>query len=82
MENIITIEARCFPVLSKNLHTDQAVADVIVLSKQQLQAAQYVGQSSKELIFRIYRRKGFEVVSIGKPQKKTISVDLLDLWEV
>lgn len=81
MKNIITIEARCFPVVVQGTTESIKHKDSIVLSKEQLQAAQLVGQSSKELINRIYNRKGFEVLNIGKPEKKSINIDLSDLWE-
>lgn len=77
MKNIITIEARRFPVTLDDYSTDH-----IILSKEQLQAAQIVGQSSLELIGRIYKRQGYEVFDIGKAEKKTISLDLEKLWEV
>lgn len=82
MKNSIIIEARRFPVVVKSTNTGIVSNDTIVLSKQQLQAAQLVGQSSKELIHRLYGRDGFTVLDIGKPERKTISVDLGALWEV
>ena len=81
MKNTITIEARCFPVIIQGTTESIKHKDSIVLSKEQLQAAQLVGQSSKELINRLYNRNGFEVLDIGKPEKKTLVVDLNDLWE-
>ena len=74
MKNVITIEARRFPVTAKSKDGTSIWYDKIVLSKQQLQAAQLVGQSSKELIHRIYDREGFIVLDIGKAEKKTLSV--------
>ena len=49
---------------------------LLTLDKRQLQAAQLVGQSSNELIFRIYNRQGFYVLNIGKPIKREVRVDL------
>ena len=80
MKNIVTIEARCFPVVVKNPNGGEVFNDSIVLSKQQLQAAQIVGQSSKELIHRLYQRQGFKVLDIGRTEKKTLTVDLNVLW--
>lgn len=79
MKNPIVIEARCFPVVLKNLN-GETVEDYIVLGKHQLQAAQIVGQSSKELIHRLYNREGFHVIDIGTPVKKSVTVDLTALW--
>lgn len=80
MRNTIIIEARRFPVTVKDLN-GHIINDTICISKQQLQAAQLVGQSSKELIHRLYQRHGFEVLSIGKADRKSVSVDMGALWE-
>lgn len=82
MKNVIFIDARRFPVYVKDSTSGEAHNDTIILSKQQLQAAQLVGQSSKELIHRIYKRQGLEVLDIGKAEKKTLTVDLDVLWGV
>ena len=82
MKNIVSIDARCFPVVIKNANSGEVANDTIILSKQQLQAAQIVGQSSKELIHRLYQRQGFKVLDIGRTEKKTLTVDLDVLWGV
>ena len=82
MKNAITIEVRRFPVVIKNINSGEVTNDTITLDKQQLQAAQLVQQSSKELIHRLYQRHGFKVLDIGKAEKKTVSADLDALWEV
>lgn len=82
MKSNITIEVRRFPVVIKSTNSGAVSNDTITLSKQQLQAAQLVQQSSKELIHRLYQCQGFKVLDIGKPERKTISVDLDALWEV
>jgi len=43
--------------------------DLLVLDKQQLQAAQIVGQSSKELICRIYNQRGYKALDVGTAEK-------------
>lgn len=55
--------------------------EYIVLDKRQLQAAQMVGQSSKELIRRIYNRQGFRVLEIGTPERRSIDLNLDELWK-
>lgn len=82
MKNVIKIEARRFPVVIRNAATGIVTADHIIISKEQLNAAQIVGQSSKELISRLYARNGNKVLDIGKAEKKTLCVNLADLWEV
>ena len=54
--------------------------DTIVFTKGQLQAAQLVGQSSKELICRAYNRAGYTVLDIGKARKQVVSLDLEGLY--
>ncbi|MBQ8814105.1 MAG: hypothetical protein IJZ85_06405 [Lachnospiraceae bacterium] len=80
MRNTFTIEARRFPVSIKDMRTGEVRNDIIILSKQELQAAQIVGQSSKELIWRMYNRRGFHVLDIGTPEKQTLFADLEELW--
>ena len=81
MKNKITLEARRFPVRIVNTISGEVLNDYIVLSKAQLQAAQLVGESSKELIHRLYKRQSFAVVDIGTPEKKSLTIDLASLWE-
>lgn len=82
MNTNITIEARRFPVELLDERTGCASLEYIVLDKRQLQAAQLVGQSSKELIQRIYNRKGFRVLEIGTPVRRSISLNLDELWRL
>ena len=79
IRNNINIEARRFGVTATDAN-GSTVYRYITLSKEQLQAAQIVGQSSKELIHRLFERHGLEVVEIDKPERKTIKIDLNSLW--
>lgn len=79
--NIGTVEARRFPVLAFKQDNQEPYSLHIVLTKDQLRAAQIVGQSSKELIHRICERQGYKVLEIYKAEKKTIPVDLDRLWD-
>lgn len=80
MKTEITVQIRAFPVLIQDQRTGAESYDTIVLDKERLQAAQIVGQSSKELIYRMYNRKGFHVLDIGKPVKKEVLIDLESLF--
>ncbi len=82
MKNVIKMEARRFPVTVREKNTGKEFTDEITLTKQQLQAAQMVGQSSKELIERIYNRQEYEVLSIGKAQKRTLEIDVGYMWDM
>lgn len=79
--NRITIEARRFPVTLRDERTGIILQESIILDKQRLQAAQLVGQSSKELIQRFYNRQGFRVLEINTPERRTLTMSLADLWD-
>ena len=53
--------------------------DTITFERRTLNASQLVGQSSNELIFRHYNRKGFKVLDIGKTDKLNVTLDLSEL---
>lgn len=82
MKNVITVEARRFPLIIREISTGIEYGDDITLTKDQLHAAQVVFQSSKELINRICEREGFEVVSIGKAEKRTLEIDMGYAWDL
>lgn len=83
MKNEIILNLRQFPVLVYDSHKDIGTEETIVVTvaKNQLQAAQIVGQSSKELIERLCERQGYTVLEIGKPSKVAVTVDLDKLVE-
>lgn len=76
MKTTFDLTVRAFPVKIVDERTGEETTDTIVLDKQRLQAADLVGQSSKELIERIYRREGYKVLDIGKPRKTTYEFKL------
>lgn len=80
MKTTMTIYLRAFTVRIQDRRTGESSEDVIVLDKAQLQAAQIVGQSSKELICRAYNTKGYKVLDIGKADKQEIELDLYGLY--
>lgn len=80
MTNEITMQARAYSVTLEDQRSGEKSVELIVLDKQQLQAAQIVGQSSNELIYRLFNRQGYRVLDIGKPVKKEIVVDLTELY--
>ena len=79
MKNQITIHVRNFPVIINDKESGEPRVIQVPVTKQQLQAAQTVGQSSKELIKRMCERQGYEVREIGKLDKLPIAFDLADL---
>lgn len=79
MKNEITISLRVFPVVAHDHRTGVEEAITVPVTKQQLQAAQIVGQSSTELIERLCDRQGYTVLEIGTPDKVTVTMDLGEL---
>lgn len=79
MKNEIILNLRQFPVLAHDHRTGKEEAIVVTVTKHQLQAAQIVGQSSKELIEHLCDRQGYTVFEIGKPDKVAVTVDLNNL---
>ena len=81
MKTEISLHLRQFPVLAHDHRTGEEEAITVTVAKQQLQAAQIVGQSSKELIDRLCDRQGYSVIEIGKPDKLTVKLNLEELYE-
>lgn len=82
MKTDYTINVRCFPVVIRDERTRETRQDTIILDKQRLQAAQLVGESSKELIHRIYNRAGFRVLDIDTPERREINLNLDELYKL
>ena len=80
MKTNTTIYVRAFDVKVHDRLTDEITQDTVVLTKEQLQAVQLVGQSSKELITRICGRAGYDVVEIGKAEKREVLLNLEELY--
>ena len=80
MKTTMAIHLRRFPVLVRDSRTGEKLETTITLEKSQLQAAQLVGQSSKELIYRLCNKAGYTVLDIGKARKTEVSLDLEGLF--
>lgn len=81
MKTEIMITVRAYPVQIRDERTGEKQSDTIVLTKQKIQAAATIGMSDRDLIHRLYNRQGYHVLDVGKPKKKEIIVDLLELYE-
>lgn len=77
----IKITVRAYPVEIRDERTGEKMDDTIVLDKAMLQAAAMVGMGDEDLIYRLYNRKGYGVLEIGKPLKADLEVDLLELYK-
>ena len=76
--NDVKIPVRVFPVRIRDERSGVESTEEIILTKAQLAAAEIVGESSQELIFRAYNRAGFRVLDIGRPRKVTVTVDMVE----
>ena len=76
MKTTYDLQIRAFPVKIRDERTGEEDVDIIDMDKPRLQAAQLVGQSSKELIERIYHKQGFKVMEVGKADKMTVQLQL------
>lgn len=76
MKTTYNLQIRAFMVTVRDERTGEEHGDIIVLDKPRLQAAQLVGQSSKELIERIYHKQGFKVLAVGKADKMAVQFQL------
>lgn len=79
MKTTYALPLRVFPVRIRDERTGAELTDTITLDKPRLQAAQLVGQGSKDLIRALYNRRGYWVLEIGKPRKATATVELSNL---
>lgn len=66
------LHLRRFHVSVRNQRTGGEETITVTVTKEQLQAAQMVGQSSKELIERLGSRQGYTALEIGKADKLSI----------
>lgn len=82
MKTDFTLNVRAFPVKVFDHRSNSERVETVVLTKEHLQASQIVGQSSKELIQRLCAREGFSVLGIGTPEKKSISLNLDELFNL
>ena len=75
------MQSRSPPGPSHDHRTGTEKSITVTVTKDQLRAAQIVGESSKELVERLCDRQGYSVIEIGTPDKLTLSVDLDRLVE-
>lgn len=82
LKTTMTVQLRRFDVLVEDQRTRETKEDAIVFTLDQLHAAQLVGQSSKELICRVFERQGYKVLDIGRAERREATLRLDGLfWE-
>ena len=82
MKTNYAIQTRAFPVLIKDLRTGAELTDMIVFEKQQLKSVEALGLTPDDLIYRHFNPLGFRVLDIGKAVKRTITMDLTELYKL
>lgn len=80
MKTEIKINVRAYTVELKDTRTGERLTDTIVLEKSRIQAAALFDMGDEDIIYRIYNRRGYRVLEIGKPQKTELTVDLEKLY--
>ena len=81
MKTEIKIPVRVYAVTIKDTRTGEVSEDRIVLEKSRLQAGALFDLGDEDIICRIYNRKGYRVLEIGKPEKRELCVDLWELYD-
>lgn len=80
MKTEIKIQVRAYAVDLKDNRTGEITEEMIVLTKEMLQAAGLIGMTDEDLIYRTCNRKGYKVLDIGRPDKRELTVDLEQLY--
>ena len=80
MKTEMRIPVRAYSVTLRDTRTGEVMNDTIVLEKSRIQAAALFDMGDEDIIYRIYNRKGYRVLEIGKPVKRELTVDLEDLY--
>ena len=76
MKTEMKIQTRVYPVELKDARTGERFSDTIALEKSRIQAAALFDMGDEDIIYRIYNRKGYRVLEIGKPEKIELTIDL------
>ena len=80
MKTEIRIPVRAYSVTLRDARTGEVMNDTIVLEKSRIQAGALFDLGDEDIIYRIYNRKGYRVLEIGKPKKVELTVDLEQLF--
>ena len=83
MKTTTIIKVYAYPVRVKDCRTGVSDSDTIVIPAEWLRICGSLGLEicdDKQMIFRAYNRRGYEVTEIGKRRKATLSVDLGQLY--
>lgn len=80
MKTEIKVAVRAYPVTVKDTRSGEVQGDTIVLEKSRLQAGVMFDLGAEDIIYRIYNRRGYRVLEVGKPRKLELVLDLEELY--
>lgn len=80
MKTVCTMHLRAFPVEIKDNRTGEKSVDTIVIDRDLLEKGQSINMNYEQIVCRLYNREGYHVISVGRPTRKTVDVDLLTLF--
>lgn len=81
MKTELSLNLRAFHVLIRDERTGEDMEDLIVFEKQQLKTAEDMGLTPDDLIYHHFNARGFRVLDIYKAAKRTISMNLMELYK-
>lgn len=76
MTSFIELRLLLFPVELLDLRTGREAEDTIVMTEDQIDAAEILGFTTRDLIYEIYRRADAKVMRVGTPIKRKHRVSL------
>ena len=81
MNSTTMMELRRFPVLVERLDNHEVYAKHITLTKGKvLDAGKNFGQGVNGMINCLCELQGYKLAEVGKPEKKTVCINLDALW--
>lgn len=80
MLNKIELHLREYPVTLRDERTGEVFKMGVIIEKGTLEAAGRVGLSDRDLIHQHCNKRGFWVLEIFKPKKKTVTINLADVY--
>ena len=83
MKTTITVKVYAYPVKLKDHRTGVSHSDTIVIPAEWLRVCGSMGleiSDDKQLIFRTYNHRGYEVLEVGNRRRISLTVDLERLY--
>ena len=81
MNTTKTVKLLPYTVTIKDGRTGEVSSDLIVLDYDTVRRCQCYGMDGPAILHRLYNAQGYRVLDIQGHRKKTVSVDLLELYQ-